>query len=201
MRRLLGRGKKHRGHDEAEGIASRNQQQVQAFSKQSDGPSPNNERPLIRKSSNIATQPASSHAEDTSVFRPELQPPANLSSPLPIGDGINIGLIDLCELEDTSSAIVDVVFVHGLTGNAYTTWLYKSGKTRVYWPYELLRKDTPNARILAFGYDAEIRQILGPASSNRVGNHAENMLGALSQLRSKTDTVNTEFEWFAYDTD
>jgi hypothetical protein len=135
-------------------------------------------RSLITTSPNIAILPASSHAEGSSEFRHGLQPPANLSSPFPIGDEINIGLIDLCELEDTNSAIVDIVFVHGLTGNAYTTWLYKNGKTRVYWPYELLRKDYPNARILAFGYDADITQILGPASSNCVGNHAENMLGA-----------------------
>lgn len=84
---------------------------------------------------------------------------------------------------------MDIVFVHGLTGNAYNTWLYSRGKDKVYWPYELLPKVYPDARILTFGYDADITQFWSPASSNRVSNHAENLLGSLSRLRARTDTV------------
>lgn len=116
---------------------------------------------------------------------------ASAASAPPIGKGLNIGLTKLHEPEDPNSAIVDIVFVHGLTGNAYSTWLHQDKETKTYWPYDLLPKDYPDARILAFDYDADITQFWGPASSNRVGNHAENLLGALSRLRAKTNTVLT----------
>jgi hypothetical protein len=102
---------------------------------------------------------------------------------------MKIGLTKLYEPKDYKSAIVDIVLVHGLVGNAYNTWLYEHGNKKIYWPSALLPKDFPDARILAFGYDADITQFMGPASSNRVADHAENMLGALSRLRAKTDTV------------
>ena len=161
---------------------------------------------LLRR--NIATRdersfsPASANAVALMASSPSLSE-ASLDSPKPvrsfasavfappIGKGPNIGLTKLHEPEDHNSAIVDIVFVHGLTGNAYSTWLHQDKETKTYWPYDLLPKDYPDARILAFGYDADITQFWGPASSNRVGNHAENLLGALSRLRAKTNTVLT----------
>jgi hypothetical protein len=152
-----------------------------------------NKNTLVTASSNTAVLPASvsSSTADSSKLEAALPSSTVLpnNAPLPIGKGINIGLTKLYEPKDPSSALVDIVFVHGLTGNAYSTWLYKDKKTEVYWPYGLLRKDYPDARILAFGYDADITQFWGPASSNRVSNHAENMLGSLSRLRARTDTV------------
>ncbi|KAN0113271.1 Alpha/Beta hydrolase fold [Hyaloscypha variabilis] len=133
---------------------------------------------------------ALSPSEPSPASAQVVQIPVNTLSlaPCPISDGPNRGLTTLYEPENPRSAIVDIVFVHGLTGNAYTTWLYNHGKTKVYWPYDLLQKDLPDARILAFGYDADITSFWGPASSNRVGNHAEDMLGDLSHLRASTDT-------------
>lgn len=49
----------------------------------------------------------------------------------------------------------------------------------------------PDARILAFGYDADVVNFWNPTSQNRTGNHAENMLGDLSGLREETDSVST----------
>ena len=102
----------------------------------------------------------------------------------------SIGLTKLYEPEDAASAIADVVFVHGLTGGAHTTWLHRRGAQQVYWPSDLLPKDCPNTRILTFGYDANVTQFWGPASSSRVNNHAESLLGSLSRLRARTDTVS-----------
>jgi hypothetical protein len=110
------------------------------------------------------------------------------SAPRSLSKGRNIGLHVLHAPKD-GEGIVDIIFVHGLTGDSRTTWLYKDKKTEVHWPTELLPKDYPDARILTFGYDANISEFFGPASSNRIGNHAENMLGALSRLRAKTSTV------------
>jgi hypothetical protein len=151
-----------------------------------------NEDSLTSTSSNAAVLPASVSSPSAASSESEAEQPstsAPSTAPLPIGKGRNTGLTKLYEPEHPSSAIVDIVFVHGLTGNAYSTWLYNDRKTKVYWPCELLRKNYPDARILAFGYDADITQFWGPASSNRVSNHAENMLGSLSRLRARTDTV------------
>jgi hypothetical protein len=61
----------------------------------------------------------------------------------------------------------------------------------IHWPSALLGDDIEVARILSFGYDADVAQIWGPACQNRINNHAENMLGALARLRERTDSVST----------
>lgn len=45
-----------------------------------------------------------------------------------------------------------VWFVHGLTGNRKKTWTHESG---VFWP-DLLAKDFPKARVISYGYDANV---------------------------------------------
>ena len=76
--------------------------------------------------------------------------------------------------------------MHGLTGSSNETWTDKNG---LYWPVDLLSKDISDARILTFGYDADIVNFWNPASQNRISNHAQNLLGDLSNLRLKTDSV------------
>jgi hypothetical protein len=92
-------------------------------------------------------------------------------------------LIDSPEL-----ILASVVFVHGLRGSIGQTWLHQG--TGTYWPRDFLSKDLPNCRILAFGYDADIVNFWNPASKNRIGNHAENLVGALAGEREITDTVS-----------
>ena len=104
--------------------------------------------------------------------------------PAPIGKGQNYGVQQL--YDGGLGAIVDIVFVHGLTGNAYDTWLHKD--TDIHWPSKLLRQDIIDARILSFGYDADIVNFWNPASSSRLSNHAENMVGELVRHRERTNT-------------
>ncbi|KAI4086330.1 MAG: hypothetical protein L6R37_008425, partial [Teloschistes peruensis] len=87
-----------------------------------------------------------------------------------------------------SGACVDIVFVHGLTGKAYNTWLHK--ETGIHWPSELLRQDIPKSRILSFGYDADVVHIFrgGPASNSRLSNHAESLVGKLVRARERSET-------------
>jgi hypothetical protein len=80
-----------------------------------------------------------------------------------------------------------IVLVHGLQGGSDRTWLHE--ESGVYWPVDFLSHDIPCARILAFGYDAEVVNLRGPASQNRISNHATNLLGDLSRLRENTATV------------
>ncbi len=59
----------------------------------------------------------------------------------------------------------------------------------MHWPTTLLRRDIPDARVLAFGYDADVINFWNPAAQNRIGNHAENMLGAIARRRQQTESV------------
>lgn len=77
--------------------------------------------------------------------------------------------------------------VHGLTGSSSETWLHKP--TDLHWPTDLLSKDIDDARILAFGYDADVVNFWNPVSQNRISNHAGNLLGDLSNLREETGSV------------
>ncbi|TGO16296.1 hypothetical protein BPAE_0505g00010 [Botrytis paeoniae] len=53
----------------------------------------------------------------------------------------------------SDDAAVDIIFIHGLTGNREKTW---TGKYGIFWPKDLLSKDIPDARIWSWGYDANI---------------------------------------------
>ena len=106
------------------------------------------------------------------------------ASSAPIEEGKNYGIKEL--YDGGTEPRVDIVFVHGLTGNAYDTWLHQ--KSGVHWPSKLLRQDMRDARILSFGYDADIVNFWNPASNSRLSNHAENMIGDLVRNRERTDT-------------
>ncbi|KAA6412660.1 MAG: hypothetical protein FRX48_03652 [Lasallia pustulata] len=99
-----------------------------------------------------------------------------------------LGVGVLHEPSNPPAAVVDIVFVHGLTGEPAKTWLHTAPE--MYWPATLLSRDVPNSRILSFGYDADVVNFWSPTSQNRIGNHALNMLGGLTRLREKSDTEN-----------
>jgi pimeloyl-ACP methyl ester carboxylesterase len=97
-----------------------------------------------------------------------------------------LGLSILYEPTAGLNATVDIVFVHGLTGDSHDTWFHRDENS--YWPGDLLPWDMPYARILSFGYDANIVGWWSPASVNRVGHHADALLGAVVHLREQTDS-------------
>jgi hypothetical protein len=81
-----------------------------------------------------------------------------------------------------------IVFVHGLTGNRESTWTHAPSK--VCWPEKLLKNDIPEARIMSFGYDADVVHFWSEASQNRVGNHAQDLLSELTFRRLRSRTVS-----------
>ncbi|OCL05154.1 hypothetical protein AOQ84DRAFT_267931, partial [Glonium stellatum] len=81
---------------------------------------------------------------------------------------------------DPPSALIDIVFIHGLTGNAYTTWLHKSG---VHWPRDLLKEDLADARVITFGYDADVVNFWKHAAQDGVSGFANDLLGSLVGCR------------------
>ncbi|KAF2431165.1 hypothetical protein EJ08DRAFT_696835 [Tothia fuscella] len=76
---------------------------------------------------------------------------------------------------------IDVIFVHGLTGRQLSTWTAEGATAP--WPKLLLSQDIPEARISAFGYDADVYKFLGQPGQNKIRQHATNLLAAVADMR------------------
>jgi hypothetical protein len=75
-----------------------------------------------------------------------------------------------------------IIFAHGLTGNREKTWTHRNG---IFWPATLLSEDFPHARIITFGYDADVVRFWTIASSNRLDNHGKSLAYALLDQRGQ----------------
>ena len=97
-------------------------------------------------------------------------------------------------LYDPQNPVVDIVFVHGLNGNPYKTWLEPD--KGVYWPVHLLPKDVPNARIMTFGYDADWKNSKGlesffqPVGTCSLTDHAVALVSDLTGKRVEASAVS-----------
>jgi hypothetical protein len=105
----------------------------------------------------------------------------------PFADQPVEGLRVVYESSDKNYIVADIVFIHGLTGGTKTTWF--DSPSGVYWPSDLLAKDVPRTRILAFDYDADVTRLLGPVSQNNLRGYAEALLSDLASLRESTNSV------------
>ncbi|KAH7397431.1 hypothetical protein BKA66DRAFT_454343 [Pyrenochaeta sp. MPI-SDFR-AT-0127] len=137
-------------------------------------------------------------SHDTTVevdFQPGNSTSHGVEEPMviPLTSGENLGLKVVHNL-NRESILLDIVFVHGLTGNAFSTWQHPTVEvTRgrgVHWPSDLVKADIPNARVSLFGYDANVASFWGGASQNRLSGHAETLVGDLTGLREDTSTEN-----------
>ncbi|KAK5735516.1 hypothetical protein LTR17_008049 [Elasticomyces elasticus] len=97
-----------------------------------------------------------------------------------------LGLRKCVEPQD-ATRLIDVVFVHGLTGDRERTWTDPSSSC--FWPQELLPSDLPNARIFTYGYDADVAHFFSAASQSRIKDHANTLLGSLAHVRERSETV------------
>jgi hypothetical protein len=93
-------------------------------------------------------------------------------------------------LHEPANPLLDIVLVHGLKGHPFGTWFEPDKK--VYWPTQLLAKDIPDARILAFGYDAEVTKFLGPVSQSDLRDHAHSLVNDLANVRMERNEVGYE---------
>jgi hypothetical protein len=56
-------------------------------------------------------------------------------------------------VETEKTYLLDIVALHGITGDAYATWTHKNGNL---WLRDILPKALPGARVFSFGYPAEV---------------------------------------------
>lgn len=92
-----------------------------------------------------------------------------------------------------------IIFIHGLTGDRDATWTARDATDP--WPKALLPHIIPTARILTFGYDANVADWKGMVSQNRIANHATNLLAALSTYRENDGTVGRPIPQMPHHTD
>ena len=79
-------------------------------------------------------------------------------------------------------------------GDSQTTWTLG----HVFWPKDLLPSDVPRARILTFGYKAEILSFWSPPHNNTIKESAERLNMELFSLRDKTATLERPIIFVAH---
>ena len=74
--------------------------------------------------------------------------------------------------------------VHGLNGAPYKTWTSEKNKT--FWPLDLLPQfvEEQRARILVYGYDADVTSFTDGAAKDKIHNHAESLVASLAANRN-----------------
>lgn len=99
------------------------------------------------------------------------------------GTQIPINRFGLTEVFSSKPASVDVVFVHGLNGDPQKTWTAETSRT--FWPSQLLPPilEEEHARILVYGYDADVSSFTDGASKDKIHNHAEHLVAELAANR------------------
>jgi hypothetical protein len=107
---------------------------------------------------------------------PAPQPPA----PKPL-DTVRLERFGLTHLvgnsDDSGQYPVDIIAVHGLNGDAYTTWTHGNGKL---WLRDFLASSLPGCRVSTYGYPSQVFS----ESIAEVKGYARRLLGSIRDLQS-----------------
>lgn len=91
-------------------------------------------------------------------------------------------------LYDTPNAVMDICFIHGLTGDRESTWT-ADGQQET-WPKALLGPAL-KARIFTFGFDI-YDTTTTIDSSNRIRGHGNRLLHELTHMRGESSTISRD---------
>ncbi|KAK0718111.1 hypothetical protein B0T26DRAFT_597541, partial [Lasiosphaeria miniovina] len=110
------------------------------------------------------------------------------SHPPPSPSGVKV-------LHECPDAVVDICFIHGLTGDRESTWTAE--KQPRPWPETLLPQVLTNARVLTYGYDVYV--VRGEAALlTGVAGHATDLLTDLSTNREGTSASSRPLIFVAH---
>ncbi|KAK5215750.1 hypothetical protein LTR47_009949 [Exophiala xenobiotica] len=93
----------------------------------------------------------------------------------------------------TSSPAVDIVAVHGLGGNAVNTWTHP--KSKKCWLRDFLPQQIPDARIMTFGYNADVA--FGQSTAEII-DHAKSLLVSLVDKREEPEEIQRPLIFVAH---
>jgi pimeloyl-ACP methyl ester carboxylesterase len=101
------------------------------------------------------------------------------------------------ELASPRDAKLDIVFVHGLCENRISTWCSDNG---LLWPQKLLSHDISDARILTFGYDADVTKfnLDDELADGRIKTQAADLCERLSGFRARTQSADRPLIFVAH---
>lgn len=85
------------------------------------------------------------------------------------------------DVEDGETNSVDIVAVHGITGDAYDSWTHCNGNL---WLRDLVPEDLPGLRVFSYGYPAEVFCTL---NAGDLGAYARSLLEGLKRERRKEE--------------
>ncbi len=83
-----------------------------------------------------------------------------------------------------------------MTGKRTKTWLADGAAQP--WPKELLSKKISEARIVTYGYNADVVHFFRPAGQNTVREHARNLIEDLTDLRRRTNSFERPLIFVAH---
>jgi hypothetical protein len=89
---------------------------------------------------------------------------------------IHLGGKNLLNSNDSEHYPVDIIAVHGLNGDAYTTWTHNNGKL---WLRDFLVSSLPGCRVFTYGYPSQIFS----ESIVEVKGYARRLLGSIRDLQ------------------
>jgi hypothetical protein len=93
-------------------------------------------------------------------------------------------LLSSNELPDVSKDLigVDIVAIHGLNGDAYTTWQHENG---VLWLRDLLPSSIPGSRVFTYGYPSELCWSNSVATLRDYSRNLLSSLNAVSEAKQR----------------
>lgn len=83
--------------------------------------------------------------------------------------------------DDIVGNSLDIVAVHGITGDAYDTWTHGNG---TFWLRDLIPNDLPGARVFSYGYPADV---FCTFATGTIDTFARSLLESLKRERRSKD--------------
>ncbi|TVY39322.1 putative ankyrin repeat protein [Lachnellula occidentalis] len=134
----------------------------------------------------IETQTEKNHVHLASI-------PETISSGLPPRQSYKSGLIALYLPLTDGKCPVDIIALHGINGDAYTT--FTGPVSQNLWLRDFLPRSFPGARIYTFGYDA---RVLFSLATGDIGTFANNLLEDVWRVRVERGEKRRPIIWIVH---